>query len=84
MQPESLGPRRPVGHGTRLEKLARDKHSSFFRKSVNYGHNKFYSADNRSSFIKRFCNKFTHLLYNCSIVKNSLSALNTFTLRKNE
>jgi hypothetical protein len=31
-------------HWTRLEKLARDKHSSFLRISVNYCHNKFYSA----------------------------------------
>ncbi len=29
---------------TRLERLARDKHSSLLRKSVNYGSKKFYST----------------------------------------
>jgi hypothetical protein len=29
-------------HYNRLERLARDKHSSFLRKSVNYGCKKFY------------------------------------------
>jgi hypothetical protein len=28
---------------TRLEKLARDKHSSLLQKSVNYDHKKFYN-----------------------------------------
>ncbi len=32
-------------HYTRLERLAKDKHSSLLRKSVNYGHKKFYSTD---------------------------------------
>jgi hypothetical protein len=31
-------------HYTRLERLARDKHSSLLRKSVNYGRKKFYST----------------------------------------
>ncbi len=31
-------------HKTRLERLARDKHSSLLQKSVNYGHKKFYST----------------------------------------
>ncbi len=31
-------------HWTRLEKLATDKHPSLLRKSVNNGHNKFYST----------------------------------------
>ena len=30
-------------HSTRLERLAKDKHSSLLRKSVNYGRKKFYS-----------------------------------------
>jgi hypothetical protein len=35
---------RPHSHLTRLERLARDKHSSLLRKSVNYGRKKFYST----------------------------------------
>ncbi len=31
-------------HQTRLERLARDKHSGLLRKSVNYGRNKFYDT----------------------------------------
>jgi hypothetical protein len=31
-------------HWTRQERLARDKHSSLLRKSVNYGRNKFYDT----------------------------------------
>ncbi len=34
---------------TRLERLARDKHSSLLRKSVNCGRNKFYEAPVRSN-----------------------------------
>ena len=34
-------------HYTRLERLARDKHSSLLRKSVNYGHKKFYNTSPR-------------------------------------
>ncbi len=33
---------------TRLERLARDKHSSLLRKSVNYDRNKFYDTGSRS------------------------------------
>jgi hypothetical protein len=29
---------------TRLERLAKDKHSRLLRKSVNYGHNEFYDT----------------------------------------
>ncbi len=29
-------------HQTKLERLARDKHSRYLRKIVNYGHKKFY------------------------------------------
>ncbi len=32
---------------TRLERLARDKHPSLLRKSVNYDHKKFYSTGSR-------------------------------------
>jgi hypothetical protein len=40
-----------VGHGlarkhwTRLERLARDKHPSLLRKSVNYGRKRFYNIE---------------------------------------
>jgi hypothetical protein len=34
-------------HYTKLERLARDKHSSLLRKYVNYGNKKFYSAGPR-------------------------------------
>jgi hypothetical protein len=34
-------------HETRLERLARDKHSSLLRKSVNYGQKKFYNIGPR-------------------------------------
>jgi len=34
-------------HYTRLEKLARDKHSSLLRTFVNYGHKKFYNVEPR-------------------------------------
>jgi hypothetical protein len=37
-------------HYARLERLARDKHSSL-RKSLNYGRNKFYDTDLRSLYI---------------------------------
>jgi hypothetical protein len=36
---------------TRLERLARDKHSSLLRKYVNYSHNKFYSTGPRTALI---------------------------------
>ncbi len=32
-------------HKTKLERLARDKHSSLLRKFVNYGNKKFYNID---------------------------------------
>ncbi len=38
-------------HYTRLERLARDKHSSLLRKSVTYGRKKFYSTG-------QWCDKF--------------------------
>ncbi len=34
-------------HSGGLERVARDKHSSLLRKSVNYSRNKFYSTDTR-------------------------------------
>jgi hypothetical protein len=41
-------------HWTRLEKLARDKHSIILRKSINYGQKKFYNIGPRSQFFKTF------------------------------
>jgi hypothetical protein len=46
-----VGPGLARKHWTRLEKLARDKHSSLLRKSVNYGRNKFYSTGPKMAFI---------------------------------
>ncbi len=37
----------------RLERLAKDKHSSLLRKSVNYGRSKFYDTGSRSSISER-------------------------------
>ncbi len=42
-----VGPGLALKHWTRLEKLARDKHSSLLRKYLNYGRNKFYSTGPR-------------------------------------
>ncbi len=36
-------------HQTRLERLARDKHSSLLQRSVNYGRKRFYSTGSRAS-----------------------------------
>ncbi len=38
-----VGPSLTRKHQTRLERLARDKHSNLLRKSANCGHKKFYS-----------------------------------------
>jgi hypothetical protein len=37
-------------HYTRLERLARDKHSSLLRKSVNYISKKFYSTGQKAEY----------------------------------
>jgi hypothetical protein len=52
----SLGyaPGLPHKHKTRLERHARDKHSSLLRKSVNYGHEKFYSIGPRCRKVKNY------------------------------
>ncbi len=39
---------------TRLERLARDKHSSLSQKSVNYDRKKFYSTGCRAQCCKTF------------------------------
>ncbi len=36
-------------HYTRVERLARDKHFTLLRKSVNYGRNKFYNIGPKTS-----------------------------------
>jgi hypothetical protein len=60
------GPGLARKHWTRLEKLARDKHSGLFRKSVNYGRNKFYSTGPwvAKLFGKMFCPKTPNDLSN--------------------
>ncbi len=44
-------------HYTRLERLARDKHTSLLRKSVNQSRNKFYSTGPRLSTFLIFLNQ---------------------------
>ncbi len=39
-----------------MERIARDKHSSLLRKSVNYGREKFYRIGPRCQFHKHFTN----------------------------
>jgi hypothetical protein len=41
----------------RLERLARDKHSSLLRKSVNYGRKKFYSTGATADLLSQFGHK---------------------------
>jgi len=43
-------------HKARLERFARDKHSSLLRKLVNYGHKKFYNIWPRST-VESFSSK---------------------------
>ncbi len=43
VQHSRVGPWPPHKHFTRQERLAKDKHSGLLQKSVNYGHEKFYS-----------------------------------------
>ncbi len=40
-------------HLSRLEKLARDKHSSLLRKFVNYGQKIFYTLDRKNKFLSK-------------------------------
>ncbi len=46
-------------HWTRLERLARDKHSSLLQKFVNYGQKKFYNIGPRADDIKNLRPYFT-------------------------
>jgi hypothetical protein len=39
---------------TRLERLARDKHSSLLRTLINYGRKKFYNIGPRANVIRHF------------------------------
>ncbi len=53
-------------HQTRLENLARDKHSSLLRNFINYGRKKFYSIGTRYkstkhfSFVTKDCIKYVY------------------------
>ncbi len=40
-------------HETKLERLARNKHSSLLRKFINYGHKKFYNIRPRQGLNPR-------------------------------
>ncbi len=42
-------------HKTKLERLARDKHSRLLRNSVNYDSKKFYSTGPWGLYYKKFC-----------------------------
>ncbi len=55
------GPNLVQKHLTRLERLARGKHSSLLRKSVNYGRNKFYSTGPKAG--ERFDETFSCVTY---------------------
>jgi hypothetical protein len=50
-----------------LERLATDKHSSLLRKSVNYGHNKFYDADPWVISVTLYNVKYLSVIYSSFI-----------------
>ncbi len=71
-----VGPGLASKHWTRLERLAKDKHSSVLRRSVNYGHNKFYSTGPRLGSESGF---FFHLFFitRANIIKLFMAVINS-------